>query len=473
MEAPAQAYLTDDDGNLYAVERAKADGTVMRAHVARFLKGTEEDGGYSTTDAGLQGGVKRLFFLNELILCSKDGKVGFLGLVPADGSGLAQRHNLAKRDSGMRFTDERTGTVYAILNDAGLNVRPGYGSGVSVSGGVVDTPSDDTVIINFMKVKYSADNAFYGVARYVFTVTVGGSVAPVTLASGSLLPNEKNRTETFDVTDLPSSAVAGKTVRFSLTVSNGEGSDTYTTRSVELLPAVAAQTVYETDNRTEEWNTGTKKTVYIGERDLAWLIAQIDLTSPQNVDVDPDDLPDGGKVYEAPTSGTFREVLTADYNLRNYIGFRYDRSLGRIRWIYAPNPSTSQGYWKVLIFASVETYHGTGWPESPGGQYPYRIAIFARFEPVADPEGNPPATTITDMDVYSVDEQGFQAQTLQFYKTSFTDTSLTLAASGSARATSKTYFYARAVPNVTAFGVKASASVNQTSVVPEFPITEL
>ena len=72
-----------------------------------------------------------------------------------------------------------------------------------------------------------------------------------------------------------------------------------------------------------------------------------------------------------------------------------------------------------------------------------------------------------------MDEQGSPAQTLQFYKTSFTDTSLTLAASGSARATSKTYFYARAVPNVTAFGVKASASVNQTSVVPEFPITEL
>lgn len=472
MEAPAQAYLTDDDGNLYAVERTRADGTVMRAYVARFLKGAEEDGGYSATDAGLQGRVKNLFFLNELLLCSKDGKFGFLGLVPADGSGLAQRHNLAKRDSGMRFTDERTGTVYAILNDAGLNVRPGYGSDISFSGGVIDV-RDDAVIINFLKISCSVSNAFYGVARWAVMATVGGSVAPVTIASGSLLPNEKNRKLAFDVTDLPSSAAAGKTVRLSLTVSNGEGSDTYTTRSVELLPAVAAQTVYETDNRTEEWNTGTKKTVYIGERDLAWLIAQIDLTSPQNVDVDPDDLPDGGKVYEAPTSSTFREVLTADYNLRNYIGFRYDRSLGRIRWIYAPNPSTSQGYWKVLVFASVETYQGTGWPESPGGQYPYRIAIFARFEPVADPEGNPPATTITDMDVYSVDEQGFQAQTLQFYKTSFTDTSLTLAASGSARATSKTYFYARAVPNATAFGVRASASVNQTSVVTEFPVTEL
>ncbi len=74
MKAPRSAYAQIN--NILVVEVVRKSGTVLNNYVARFLKGTTDAGGYSTTDAGLAAAIKELFYLDHLMRIRRNGGLG-------------------------------------------------------------------------------------------------------------------------------------------------------------------------------------------------------------------------------------------------------------------------------------------------------------------------------------------------------------------------------------------------------------
>lgn len=124
MKAPVSAYAIID--NKFVTEVKRKDGKNLVHYVAKFLRGSESEGGYAVTDSELPTAVKRIFHLDHLLRIRRKDPgtgeekiVGFIGGVNVGGAN-EKYHNLTKRFGGMK---NKSGTI-KYLNDAGLNVRP-------------------------------------------------------------------------------------------------------------------------------------------------------------------------------------------------------------------------------------------------------------------------------------------------------------------------------------------------------------
>lgn len=474
MNAPGHAYLRSLSGEAVRVILESDNGDKLRCCIARFLKGDVGSGGYGTSDpAVMQAVVRAAFYLDELLLIGhsdSDGMsaAGFIGLVK-EGSINSKMHADIRKGAAMLLGD---GAVYTALNDAGLNTLAGIDSSIEVSGGINAAGYGGKIIINMIGLAFVTSGAFYGETQWTLYAYDPSASLGTPLESGMLAPGEHLPLHTWSG-DLPASFAPGDRIVFVLDVVNGEGARAVQTNELELLPPVDSETVYRTDNRNDEWNTGVLTEVYIGSRDLSWLLAQTELwqTGVQNVEVSPSDLPDGGIVLDA----LMRPLTDGDYNLRGYVGFRYSLSLGRIQYVYQPNPQTSEGYWEVIVAASVEKWYGTGgWPESPSSAFPYRIRISAYFNAVAQPTVPPEAVTLSGFSVSGVDSEGWGTLALFVNRDLFTDTTLYLSGDPDARAVTDSYFYARQVsPDTPAYGVRAYADVLPSGINTVFPITQL
>lgn len=462
MEAPLEAYFTDEDGHPVVLVRNSSSGQ-LRTFVAKLLRGAEADGGYGDpVTAVMLRSLFQLDYFETVRVRDSDGTVraGFLGAVQMN-SVNAKRRDMSRRDSGVRLRRYVGSTeyVYALLNDAGLNVIPGAGCAISVDRGATDV--GNYVVPNFLTLRYTVINAFYGTAGYALHV-MRGSVG-YELLEGSLLPNERRLSLTLRCT-LPSGFAAGNIVHFRLTLSNTEGSSVLRTQAYTLLPEMEARRAYVTPTRLDPWNEGTGMTLYFGSRDLEWLLSQTP-PSTSNVTVDASDLPDGGRVYERiESTGTFREITQdGDYNIASYIGFQYSRSLGRIRYVYQPNAQTVEGRWRVIVFAQIEYYEGGGWPEWPSrGNYPYRIAVAARYEAVGSPSSQPGSVRVSGFGIRAVDSSGNPVTALQFNDSAFADGTYLVPHSSTiveSTADDQQYYYARSVPgSALPYGIEITCS---------------
>lgn len=130
MKAPIHAYVTDDEGSFLKLT-IQRDSTPYSHFVARYLKGSAAEGGYSPVPQQMKNAVMTLFHLDHLadvflrVSPTEVRLVGFVGLV-LQGGGNEQYHDIAVRGSGLREFKEGGGT-YLYLNDAGLNTRPDVG----------------------------------------------------------------------------------------------------------------------------------------------------------------------------------------------------------------------------------------------------------------------------------------------------------------------------------------------------------
>ena len=458
MEAPLEAYFTDEDGHPVVLVRNSSSGQ-LRTFVAKLLRGSEADGGYGdpVTAVNLRS-LFQLDYFETVRVRDSDGTVraGFVGAVQMN-SVNASRRDMSRRDSGVRLRRYVGSTeyVYALLNDAGLNVIPGAGCAISVDRGATDV--GNCIVPNFLTLRYTVINAFYGTAGYALHV-MRGSVG-YELLEGSLLPNERRLSLTLRCT-LPSGFAAGNIVHFRLTLRNTEGSSVLQTQAYTLLPEMEGRRAYVTPTRLDPWNEGTGMTLYFGSRDLEWLLSQTP-PSTSNVTVDASDLPDGG-----------------DYNIASYIGFQYSRSLGRIRYVYQPNAQTVEGRWRVIVFAQIEYYEGGGWPEWPSrGNYPYRIAVAARYEAVGSPSSQPGSVRVSGFGIRAVDSSGNPVTALQFNDSAFADGTYLVPHSSTiveSTADDQQYYYARSVPGsalpygieITCSDVTPPAADMQTEVTP-------
>lgn len=126
MKAPIYAYVVGEDNNFLKVVTRDSSG-VYRSFVARFLRGSRAEGGYSESPADMIDDIKALFRLDDLLLVRQkqsDGGMkvmGFVGMVRTDGP-WAEYHNMDKRSAGV--ASGRDGRTYVCLNDAGLNILP-------------------------------------------------------------------------------------------------------------------------------------------------------------------------------------------------------------------------------------------------------------------------------------------------------------------------------------------------------------
>lgn len=449
MDAPARAYMTDTERNF---------SRLLRCLVARFLLGSRSGGGYSASVESMYFFVLQIFSLNEVLLVRGESggrqRLGFIGMVMS-GSVNSARHNLQKRDSGVRLRLEN-GTEYILLSDAGLNTLPGNARIYSFGEGVSVNPSDCVIFENFRKIRFSLSSAFYGQSTYrLYAKKL--TVDPWREVSSGTLDADASTTLEWEG-DIPhSSAPAGTEFYLSarLEVSNSEGTVSDEAGPVLIRPAVRKITVYATDNRNEPWNTGTPMEVYIGERDYD--AVHVMAPSSQSQLIPESSLPDGGKLWRLEGISGFVELWDGDYNLWAYSGVVYGS--GRMLYIYRPNSETVEPHWRVVVGIEIQKY-GTsdGWPEAASPGYMYRIAVTARYVAIAGITTPPPSAQVSGISVRAVNESGFPVGSLQIDRSSW-DSGTVLSLSDSDRAVSSpTYMYAKDLPYMEkAYGVEVSA----------------
>ena len=127
MAAPAEAYL-----NKLGFKR---NGSTMYQMVAKFRKGSKANDGYydttasrsadSTVIAALLRNIRNWFHLDGVYPIGKTNYAeGFVGYVIVNGAN-SRYHNMTTRGGHKIYG--ANGTIYQVLNDAGLNTK-GYGN---------------------------------------------------------------------------------------------------------------------------------------------------------------------------------------------------------------------------------------------------------------------------------------------------------------------------------------------------------
>lgn len=449
MDAPARAYMTDTERNF---------SRLLRCLVARFLLGSRSGGGYSASVESMRFFVLRIFSLDEVLLVRGESggrqRLGFIGMVMS-GSVNSARHNLQKRDSGVRLRLDN-GTEYILLSDAGLNTLPLAASVDTVGENASVNPEQWVLFENYRKIRFTAAGSFYGVSQYRLyakriTADDWYEVASGTVGEGSTLSLEWEG-------DIPSRPVVAGTdyyLSVRLEVTNAEGTVSDEKGPVMLRPSVTKITVYKTERKSDPWNAGTPMEVYIGENDYNRV--HVIVTSSQNQPIDKASLRDGGKLWRLVGDSGFVELTDGMYNIWAYSGVVYGG--GRMSHIYLPNSETVEPHWKVVIGIDIWKYGSEdGWPEAVSSGYMYRIAVTARYVAVAGITTAPPSAQVSGISVQAVSENGMSTSSLGFDRSSW-DEGTVLALSDAVRSTaSATYMYARDFPLMDkAYGVRVSA----------------
>lgn len=460
MEAPYKAYK-QVDGKLVRIHLREGDASI-RSLFGCFLQD------YTVSAVSMQFFVKMNFHLDMLLLVEhKDYGIGFLGAVQ-EGSANEKYHNLDKRYSG--YTIGYNGKNYRILYDAGLNTL-GDCDIQHIGEGVDTNPDNWLVFENYRNIQFAVKNAYYGNATWkLYAKKIDGDPYYEVL-SGELAPHGT----LFDswegkIPETPVPVGTQKRLSVKIEITNGEGTTTVEQGPFAIGPTLKKITVYQTDNRTDPWNTGEEMEVYVGEKDYDAI--HVVAVSQQDTPVSLDDLPDGGKVYRL-VSG-FIELTEGQYNVWAYSGFRYLN--GRITYIYRPNSETSQPYWKVVVAPYVEKYGSDeGWPEAASSGYIYRISIAARFVAVAGMTEAPPDTSISKLSMEAVSETGLVVSSLLIDRSKWNSNTVLHLSDSKRSAVSDTYFYAKQMPTVEpAFGVMVTGlTIVPSDMVNEKPITAL
>lgn len=237
MIAPTSAYKTSEDGNL--LKLPVAEGSKMYyIYIAKFLKGTPAQGGYSAAADSMRQQIKQYFHLDELLDIREGGTtIGFIGAVQKGGSN--EKYHNAVRRSGC--TKRYGAASYELLNDAGLNTLP-YAAIDSVR----------SRFANVIVMDISVTSAFYGMTDNVEWELKKGTSVINSFGLGSI-PQRTAKSYRVGYYDASSNAnkqvASGETLNLTTKATNAEGTLDDNT-SIVTLPRV----LWEASQGRPEWH---------------------------------------------------------------------------------------------------------------------------------------------------------------------------------------------------------------------------
>lgn len=451
MKAPKFAYVMDENGDFFMVN-LQLDAQKTSSVVARYFLGSESEGGYATTPARMKAGVMSIFRLDSIAdvaikLTDSVKVVGFVGLVDINGPN-ARYHNLDKRSSGVKkVLGSRT---LVLLNDAGLNTRP------------VITINFTSRYANYIMGTMTVKAGFYVPA------TGGswqkGTFSPLTGTVPKLKIRESWSTMISETSDTPVNVqtglveqysgpvVGGKSGQYQMSSDSDEGISQVTTAITTLARILVPRPTFdysatEPSSLPGIQHNGREIDMFESDALLMHSVQQGNQAAPTET---PPLFNGGGN----PNLATSNLAPTGWYHSSLFD----KRSDDQVKVFYVENGYAQyfkyvarvSGTWGVALQVAFETYgsSGSGWPNSPGGTWKYRVSVLMSYEVLSgDPQEDPPSVSLSNFTLRTAKSQGGASeQILEFSATSITDT---LSISASKTSDQSSYIYANNDNNLT------------------------
>lgn len=464
MKAPKYAYIMDADGNFFKV--VVTDGQLVSVYapdpiiphlvgsfVARYFLGSESEGGYATSPERMKDGVMRIFHLDsitDVAIKNADGTVkviGFVGWVDPNGA-WAKYHNLDKRSSG--YTSIRNTRTLIMLNDAGLNTKPVV---------TIDITSRyANYIMGTMTVKagFYVPTAEGAYQRGTFNPETGTVPKLDARESWSMMLNETSNSEVNTQTGLieqySGPVVGGARGLYQLSSDSDEGQSqtgiTITTLARIIVPRPTFDySVTEPSSLSGIQHNGRNIDMFESDALLMHSVQQGNQAAPTET---PALFNGGGN----PNLTTGNLAPTGWYHSSLFD----KRSEDKVKVFYVENGYAQyfkyvarvSGTWGVALQVAFETYgsSGSGWPDSPGGTWKYRVSVLMSYEVLSgDPQEDPPSVSLSNFTLRTAKSQGGASEKiLEFSATSITDI---LSISASKTSDQSSYIYANNDNNLT------------------------
>lgn len=421
MKAPIHAYVTDDEGNFTKLT-IQRDSTPYSHFVARYLKDSAAEGGYSSEPQQMKNAVMTLFHLDHLtdvflkVSPTEVRLVGFVGLVLQGGSNEPY-HNMAVRGSGLREFKEGGGT-YLYLNDAGLNTRP-YTAIVVTSR-----------YANYVTAELSARAGFYvpvsggTVKRIAYGETVQTDVPPT--AAGQTYKGYVNATYATPVNAVTGlieqydgPVDEGASVGLEIAAQSEEGQTVSQTSFTALARIVVPRPTFNYSESEPDWlgdMQETAKDIDMFESDAISMSYVQEGGQAAPVETPPMYLgggaPDLSIANLAPTGWYHSSLFDAGNDSEGKAFYVLD---GYVQY-YKRIPLIS-GTWGVRLTVTMQEYGSSGgWPASPGGSWKYRIRVTMQYyAEEGNPLTPPPAVSLSTFTFRTARTQGGSSEPLLEY----------------------------------------------------------
>ena len=445
MKAPKYAYIMDGDGDFFKAVMQRGSKK-FSAFVARYFKGSEEEGGYAVTSERIKSGVKSIFHIDSIsdkAVKDKDGSVsviGFLGWVDVNGQN-AKYHNMDKRDSGYRFV--RGTKTLALLNDAGLNTRPYI-----------------TIAFSSSYANYIIGNMTVRAGFYV-PATGGawqkGTFNPQTGTVPRLKAREGWSTMISETSSTPVNAQTGLVEQYSGPVTGGKtgqyriSSDSEEGQSIESYALTTKERII-VPRPTFNYSSSEPSSL----DDMGHSARDVDMFETDALIMH--NVQEGGSATPTETPPMFNGGGDPNLVTSNLVptGWYYSplfssRTSEKVKVFYVENGYTQyyklvqriSGTWGVELTVTFESYgaSGAGWPDSPGGSWRYRARVIMSYAAASgSPQSAPPTVSLSNFILRTARSQGGAGeQILQFSASSIADT---LTISDSKRSDQSEYIYA-------------------------------
>lgn len=467
MKAPKYAYIQDADGNFFKVVVTNYTNlSLVRANfpenpvdvgcfVARYFKGSESEGGYATTPERMKDGVMRTFFLNDITdvaVKNADGTVkviGFVGWVDPNGT-YAKYHNLDKRSSG--YTTIRNTRTLIMLNDAGLNTKP------------VVTIDITSRYANYITGTMSVKAGFYVPAtggayqRGTFNPETGTVPKLDARESWSMMLNETSNSEVNTQTGLieqySGPVVGGARGLYQLSSDSDEGQSQTGTTITTLARIIVPRPTFdysatEPSSLPGIQHSGRNIDMFESDAILMHSVQQGNQATPTET---PALFNGGGN----PNLTTGNLAPTGWYHSSLFD----TRSDDRVKVFYVENGYAQyfkyvarvSGTWGVALQVAFETYgsSGSGWPNSPGGTWKYRVSVLMSYEVLSgDPQEDPPSVSLSNFTLRTSRSQGGASEAILSFSGGTGNIKDTLSISASKTSDQSSYIYANNDNNLT------------------------
>lgn len=446
MKAPIHAYVTDDEGN-FAKLTIQRDDTPYRHFVARYLRGSAAEGGYSAVPEQMKNAVMTLFHLDHLAdVCLKvspteDRLVGFVGLV-LQGGDNERYHNMTVRGSGLREPKEGGGT-YLYLNDAGLNTRPYTAIAVT------------SKHANYITAELSARAGFYvpvsggSIRRTAYGETVQADVPPTAAGqtyrgyvSAAYATPVNAVTGLIEQYDGP--VDKGASVELEITAQSEEGQTVSDVSFAALARIIVPRPTFNYSAGEPTWlgdMQETAKDIDMYESDALNMSYVQEGNQAAPVETPPMYLGGGAPDLSignlAPTGWYHSSLFDAGNESEGKAFYVLD---GYVQY-YKRIPLIS-GTWGVRLTVTLQEYGSSGgWPASPGGSWKYRIRVTMQYyAEEGNPLTPPPAVSLSSFTFRTARTQGGSSEPLLEYSAQYLADTLSIDADN--RSDTSDYIYA-------------------------------
>lgn len=446
MKAPIHAYVTDYEGNFTKLT-IQRDSTTYSHFVARYLKGSAAEGGYSAVPEQMKNAVMTLFHLDHLldvlleVSQTESRLVGFVGLVLQGGSN-EQYHNMAVRGSGLRGPKEGGGT-YLYLNDAGLNTRPYTAIAVT------------SKHANYITAELSARAGFYvpvsggSIRRTAYGETVQADVPPTAAGqtyrgyvSAAYATPVNAVTGLIEQYDGP--VDKGASVELEITAQSEEGQTVSQTSFAALARIIVPRPTFNYSEIEPDWlgdMQETAKDIDMYESDALNMSYVQEGGQAAPVETPPMYLGGGAPDLSignlAPTGWYHSSLFDAGNDSEGKAFYVLD---GYVQY-YKRVPLIS-GTWGVRLTVTLQEYGSSGgWPASPGGSWKYRIRVTMQYyAEEGNPLTPPPAVSLSSFTFRTARTQGGSSEPLLEYSAQYLADTLSIDADN--RSDTSDYIYA-------------------------------